>query len=53
MSEWICPGCGGGFPDSALLDRCFCPWCETVALGDAGDIADETLEAARYDGGDG
>lgn len=34
MSDWICPSCGGGFPDAAdTIDKygrptgAACPWC--------------------------
>jgi uncharacterized Zn finger protein (UPF0148 family) len=26
MSKWVCPACGGGFPE--LKDGHACPWCE-------------------------
>ncbi len=28
MSDYICPECGGGFPEGALLDETACPWCQ-------------------------
>ncbi|WP_126665175.1 hypothetical protein [Haloterrigena salifodinae] len=27
MSDWICPACGGGFPDDRLVNGSACPWC--------------------------
>lgn len=30
MADWICPACGGGFPDEEMLrdtDAQACPWC--------------------------
>jgi hypothetical protein len=35
MSEYICPACGGGFPE--LKDDTACPWCEFM-LGEAADM---------------
>jgi hypothetical protein len=37
MSEWTCPACGGGFPESALLQDSACPWCEFM-LGEAAEM---------------
>jgi len=35
MSKWICPACGGGFPE--LKDDIACPWCE-LTLDEVADL---------------
>lgn len=35
MSEWICPSCGGGFPE--LKEDVACPWCE-LTLGEVAEM---------------
>mgnify|MGYP006303690691 CR=1 FL=1 len=35
MPDWVCPACGGGFPEP--IDGMACPWCE-FTLGEAAEM---------------
>jgi rubrerythrin len=42
MPKWLCPACGGGFPE--LKDELACPWCEfmleeAASLRERGDFS--------------
>lgn len=41
MPEFICPTCGGGFPEDSMRDGVACPWCHQM-LDDL-DLADRKI----------